>query len=93
MANSVAKRILELRKVMKKEGANWYFCTSDDFHASEYVADYFKVREYYTGFTGENALYTSSFIYSVWNPLNCTPYLCGQYVLSISASSATGISL
>ena len=55
MANAVAKRILELRKVMKKEGANWYFCTSDDFHASEYVADYFKVREYYTGFTGENA--------------------------------------
>ena len=40
---------------MKAAGADWYFMSSDDYHCSEYVADYFKVREHFTGFTGENA--------------------------------------
>ena len=53
--SSVADRISLLRAKMAEVGADWYFCTSDDFHGSEYVADYYKVREYYTGFTGENA--------------------------------------
>ncbi len=53
--NIVAERLSKLREAMKREGADWFFCTSDDFHCSEYVADYYKVREYYTGFTGENA--------------------------------------
>ena len=53
--SSVADRISLLRTKMAEVGADWYFCTSDDFHGSEYVADYYKVREYYTGFTGENA--------------------------------------
>ncbi|MBP5660480.1 MAG: aminopeptidase P family N-terminal domain-containing protein, partial [Lachnospiraceae bacterium] len=53
--SSVSERIALLRKKMAETGADWYFCTSDDFHGSEYVADYYKVREYYTGFTGENA--------------------------------------
>ena len=51
----VADRISLLRKVMSDKGYDWYFFTSDDFHGSEYVADYFKIREYYSGFTGENA--------------------------------------
>lgn len=55
MSNVVKDRLSLLRTEMTKTGADWYFCTSDDFHGSEYVADYFKVREYYTGFTGENA--------------------------------------
>lgn len=55
MSIEVKGRIESLRASMKENGADWYFITSDDFHASEYVADYFKVREYYTGFTGENA--------------------------------------
>ena len=53
--SSVKERIALLRAKMAETGADWYFCTSDDFHGSEYVADYYKVREYYTGFTGENA--------------------------------------
>ena len=53
--SSVSERIALLRSKMAETGADWYFCTSDDFHGSEYVADYYKVREYYTGFTGENA--------------------------------------
>lgn len=55
MSNAVSDRIALLRAKMSEVGADWYFCTSDDFHGSEYVADYFKVREYFTGFTGENA--------------------------------------
>lgn len=53
--NEIVTRLTALRDSMKSNGAEWYFCTSDDFHGSEYVADYFKVREHYTGFTGENA--------------------------------------
>lgn len=51
----VSERIKALRTKMSEVGADWYYITSDDFHSSEYVADYFNVREYYTGFTGENA--------------------------------------
>lgn len=55
MENKVAKRLSLLRKAMTEAGADWYFFTSDDYHASEYIADYFKIREFFTGFTGENA--------------------------------------
>jgi len=53
--NEVLKRITLLREKMSEEKIDWYLITSDDFHSSEYVSDYFKVREYYTGFTGDNA--------------------------------------
>ncbi len=55
MLNPVVKRLELLRSVMKDNNCDWYFFTSDDYHASEYVADFFKIREYFTGFTGENA--------------------------------------
>lgn len=55
MTNPVSERLALLRKKMSEVGADWFLCTSDDFHGSEYVADYFKVREHFTGFTGENA--------------------------------------
>lgn len=45
-------RISELRKKMKEKGIDYYLIVSDDFHASEYVGDYFKCREYISGFTG-----------------------------------------
>ncbi len=53
--NEVLKRITLLREKMSEEKIDWYLITSDDFHSSEYVSDHFKVREYYTGFTGDNA--------------------------------------
>ena len=37
---------------MSEKGIDAYLVPSDDFHASEYVGDYFKCREYITGFTG-----------------------------------------
>lgn len=56
MENIVANRLSQLRQFMKKEGYDVYLLTSDDYHCSEYIADYFKTREYFTGFTGDNAM-------------------------------------
>ena len=46
------ERVLKLREKMKEYGIDAYIIVSDDFHASEYVCDYFKCREYVSGFTG-----------------------------------------
>ena len=48
----INKRIEEARKVMKKYKVNAYIVTSSDYHQSEYIDDYFKGREYLSGFTG-----------------------------------------
>ncbi len=37
---------------MKREGVNAYIIPTADFHGSEYVGEYFKTREYMSGFTG-----------------------------------------
>ena len=37
---------------MKEYGMAAYLIVSDDFHASEYVGEYFKCREYISGFNG-----------------------------------------
>ena len=37
---------------MAKRGADILLITSDDYHQSEYVGDYFKARAYISGFTG-----------------------------------------
>ena len=43
---------MELRQKMKEYGMAAYLIVSDDFHASEYVGEYFKCREYISGFNG-----------------------------------------
>lgn len=48
----VRGRLAALRGKMKEYGINYYMIVSDDFHASEYVGDYFKCREYISGFDG-----------------------------------------
>lgn len=45
-------RIQRLRQRMSEENIDAYLVLSEDFHGSEYVGDYFKCREYITGFTG-----------------------------------------
>ena len=42
----------ELRARMKEEGVFAYYIPSSDFHMSEYTSGYFKVREFFSGFTG-----------------------------------------
>lgn len=46
------KPIEKLRREMTKQNIDVYMIVSDDFHASEYVGDYFKCREYISGFDG-----------------------------------------
>lgn len=45
-------RLEQLREEMKKHNIDAYIILSDDFHGSEYVGDYFKCREYISGFDG-----------------------------------------
>ncbi len=46
------EQIAELRKRLKEEGIDYYIVPTADFHNSEYVGDYFKVRGFLSGFTG-----------------------------------------
>ncbi|MCD8103715.1 MAG: aminopeptidase P family protein [Lachnospiraceae bacterium] len=48
----IDERIEALRVRMAEAGVDAYLVPTDDFHGSEYVGDYFKCREYITGFTG-----------------------------------------
>lgn len=52
MSNVIPARLEALRALMKETGIDAYLIPTDDFHASEYVGDYFKCRKYMTGFTG-----------------------------------------
>lgn len=48
----IAERLEALRAKMQRRGIDLYFVPTADFHESEYVGDYFKARQYLTGFTG-----------------------------------------
>lgn len=48
----IEERINSLRAEMKKRDIDIYYIPTSDFHETEYVSDYFKAREYITGFTG-----------------------------------------
>lgn len=43
---------MALRREMEKRGIDAYLVPTTDFHGSEYVNDYFKCRQYVSGFTG-----------------------------------------
>ena len=48
----VSERIEELRREMDAEGIDIYIVPTADYHHSEYVGEYFKARQFLTGFTG-----------------------------------------
>lgn len=48
----IPKRLQALRAQMADRGMAAYLVATSDFHASEYVGDYFKLREYLSGFSG-----------------------------------------
>lgn len=48
----VADRVAQLKKMMVDNNIDVYIVPSSDFHQSEYVGEYFKCREFITGFTG-----------------------------------------
>ena len=47
-----SKRNTAFRAIMKREGIDYYYIPTADFHESEYVVEYFKARKFITGFTG-----------------------------------------
>lgn len=50
--NKIEHRISKLRAIMIKNNIDYYLVPTSDYHQSEFVSDYFKAREYITGFTG-----------------------------------------
>ncbi len=50
----IVDRINEMKKILKQAGVDFYLVPTADFHNSEYVNEYFKVREFLSGFTGSN---------------------------------------
>ena len=53
-AEVIRKRLEDLRLVMAVHGAQWYLMVTMDPHASEYINDCYKEREFFSGFTGSN---------------------------------------
>lgn len=54
MNEIIVNRLTSLRKKMEVVGIDYYLIPTADFHNSEYVNEYFKVREHFCGFTGSN---------------------------------------
>ena len=52
--NKAKQRIEMLKNVLERLKIDYYIVPTADFHNSEYVSDYFKVREFLSGFTGSN---------------------------------------
>ncbi|MBP5197427.1 MAG: aminopeptidase P family protein [Lachnospiraceae bacterium] len=50
----IKDRLESLRKLMGENGIDFYLFPTADYHNSEYVNDYFKVREYFCNFSGSN---------------------------------------
>ena len=50
MTNSIKERLFLLREQMSEKGIDFYIIPTSDFHGSEYIGEYFKTREYMTGF-------------------------------------------
>lgn len=53
MSKSKKEIISKLREIMKEKGLYAYIIPSSDNHQSEYVGEFFKAREYVSGFTGD----------------------------------------
>ncbi|MCR1955897.1 aminopeptidase P family protein [Clostridioides mangenotii] len=49
---NVKDRVLKLRELMEEKNIDAYIIPSSDSHQSEYVGDYFKSREFISGFNG-----------------------------------------
>ena len=48
---TTTEKLAALRSLKTERCADILLITSDDYHQSEYVGDFFKAREYISGFT------------------------------------------
>ncbi len=81
------KQLEKLRAQMQNHGIDVYIVPTTDCHGSEYVNDYFKCREYISGFTGSaGTLAVTSDTAALWTD--------GRYFLQAEAElSGSGIDL
>lgn len=54
MNQMIMDRLKELRSKMAENGIDYYMMPTSDYHNSEYSADFFKVREFFSNFSGSN---------------------------------------
>lgn len=52
--DSILSRLALVRELMEQDGVTHYLVDTADPHLSEYINDYYKEREYLSGFTGSN---------------------------------------
>ncbi len=52
MMSEFAKRVEKLRQAMQEDGVDAYLVVSADPHLSEYLCDYYKVKDFLSGFKG-----------------------------------------
>ena len=50
--SGIQERLAQLRREMARRDIDLYVVPTADFHASEYVGEHFKARQFITGFTG-----------------------------------------
>ena len=83
----IKARIAALQAVMREQNVDFYLVPTADFHHSEYVNDYFKMREFLSGFTGSNGtLVVSAKEAGLWTD--------GRYFIQAEQElSGTGITL
>ena len=51
MNQMIMDRLKELRSKMAENGIDYYMMPTSDYHNSEYSADFFKVREFFSNFS------------------------------------------
>ncbi len=51
----ITERVQKLHEIMRQNKVDIYIVPTADFHQSEYVGEYFKMREFLTGFTDQRA--------------------------------------
>lgn len=51
----IEDRMNALQQELIKNNVDYYYLNTSDYHSSEYVAEYFRTIEYFTGFTGSLA--------------------------------------
>ena len=54
---TINKRLSDLRSEMSRHNIDIYVVPTCDFHGSEYIGDYFKTREFISGFTGSAGVF------------------------------------
>ena len=83
----INEKLSILRREMSERGLSAYIIPSSDFHGSEYVGEYFKAREFMSGFTGSaGTLVVTPEFAGLWTD--------GRYFLQAAAELAgSGIEL